>query len=324
MNTNKKEGALIQDANITIINMKPSLLKWILFNKSLYLMLIPGILYYVVFKFVPLFGSIIAFQDYNIFEGIRGSKFVGFKWFSYMFTSSSFLKILFNNLIISFYQIIFSFPAPIVIAILLNELRNMAFKRTIQTVIYLPHFLSWTIVAGLVYMLLSSQTGILNNLLVTWGIVDKPINFLQNPSYVRGIIVLSGMWKECGWNTIIILATLTSISPSLYEAAKIDGAGRWQQCIYITLPGILPAIVTLLLLRVGNIMDLGFESIYPFVNPLTAEKADVFDTYTYVVGVINGQYSMTTAIGLFKSVVSLVLMLGANKISKTTTGESLI
>jgi len=316
---NSKDSASV----LTQKNKHSSLWKYVIQNKALYLMLIPAMIFYVVFKFIPLGGSVIAFQDYNIFKGIGGSQWVGLKWFKYMFTSSNFLQVLTNNLIISFYQIVFSFPAPIIIAILLNEIHNMSFKRVVQTTIYLPHFLSWTIVAGIAYMLLSSQTGMVNSLLVNLNIVDKPVNFLQNPDYVRPIIVLTGIWKECGWNTIVILASLTSISPTLYEAARIDGAGRWKQCLYITIPGLMPAVITLLLLRVGSIMDLGFEPIYPFVNSLTASKADVFDTYTYTVGVINGQYSMTTAIGLFKSIVGLVLLLGSNKLCKTLTDESL-
>lgn len=286
-------------------------------------MLIPGLLFYIVFRYVPLLGSVIAFKDYNIFEGILRSDWVGLKWFLQVFRSDYFGSLLVNTLAISLYQILFSFPVPIILALLMNEVRKMSFKRTIQTVIYLPHFLSWSIVAGLAYMMLSSQTGLVNNLLITSGLIREPIEFLQDAQYTRAIIVGAGVWKEAGWNTIIFLASLSGISPTLYEASRIDGASRWKQCFYITIPGLMPAIVTLLLLKVGHIMELGFEPVYPFVNPLTASKGDVFDTYTYVVGVVRGQYSITTAIGLFKSVVGFVLLLLSNRVSKATVGEGI-
>lgn len=316
----------LTDRNKMISNKKiqTPLIKEILKNKALYIMLIPGFAFYLLFKYTPLLGSIIAFKDYNIFLGITKSPWVGFKWFSRLFQTDAFWSLLVNTLSISFYQIIFSFPLPIILALLMNEIRNMMFKKTIQTVIYLPHFLSWSIVAGLAYALLSSQVGIVNHLLLYMGLVNEPIDFLQNSRYTRTIIVVAGMWKEAGWNTIIFLATLTGINPGLYEAAQIDGASRWKQCFYITLPGLMPAIVTLLLLKVGNIMDLGFEAVYPFVNPITASKGDVFDTYTYVVGVIGGQYSVTTAIGLFKSVVGFILLIVCNKVSKAALGEGII
>lgn len=291
-------------------------------NHPFYLMLVPAVLYFLIFRYIPLAGSVIAFKDYNIFKGIIASDWVGLQWFHQLFTFPKFLKLLQNTLLIGFYQIIFAFPAPIILAILMNELRMMKLKRIVQTIVYLPHFLSWTIVAGLVYMLLSVQTGLVNTVYANLT-GNEPINFLQNVHYVRTIIVSSGMWKEVGWGTIIFLAALTGISPSLYEASTIDGAGRWKQFVHITLPGLLPAITVMLLLKLGHVMDLGFEQIYPFLNPLTSEKADVFDTYTYRAGVVGGQYSFTTAVGLFKSVVGFTLLLVFNKASKVTTGEGL-
>ncbi len=291
-------------------------------NHPFYLMLVPAVLYFLIFRYIPLAGSVIAFKDYNIFKGIIASDWVGLQWFHQLFTFPKFVRLLQNTLLIGFYQIIFSFPAPILLAILMNELRMMKLKRVVQTIVYLPHFLSWTIVAGLVYMLLSVQTGLVNTVYVNLT-GNEPINFLQNADYVRTIIVSSGMWKEVGWGTIIFLAALTGISPSLYEASTIDGAGRWKQFVHITLPGLLPAITVMLLLKLGHVMDLGFEQIYPFLNPLTSEKADVFDTYAYRAGVVGGQYSFTTAVGLFKSVVGFALLLVSNKASKLTTGEGL-
>ena len=291
-------------------------------NHPFYLMLVPAVVYFLIFRYIPLAGSVIAFKDYNIFKGIIASDWVGLQWFHQLFTFPKFTSILQNSLLIGFYQIIFAFPAPIILAILMNELRMMKLKRAVQTIVYLPHFLSWAIVAGLVYMLLSVQTGLVNTVYVNWT-GNEPIDFLQNASYVRTIIVSTGMWKEVGWGTIIFLAALTGISPTLYEASTIDGAGRWKQFVHITLPGLLPAITVLLLLKLGNVMDQGFEQVYPFLNPLTSEKADVFDTYTYRAGVVGGQYSFTTAVGLFKSVVGFALLLVSNRVSKATTGEGL-
>ncbi len=301
------------------VRKKPS---YFVKNHPFYLMLVPAVLYFLIFRYIPLAGSVIAFKDYNIFKGIIASDWVGLQWFQQLFTFPKFVRLLQNTLLIGFYQIIFSFPAPIILAILMNELRMMKLKRVVQTIVYLPHFLSWTIVAGLVYMLLSVQTGLVNTVYVNLT-GNEPINFLQNADYVRTVIVTSGMWKEVGWGTIIFLAALTGISPSLYEASTIDGAGRWKQFVHITLPGLLPAITVMLLLKLGHVMDLGFEQIYPFLNPLTSEKADVFDTYTYRAGVVGGQYSFTTAVGLFKSVVGFALLLVSNKASKLTTGEGL-
>lgn len=287
----------------------------------LYSMLIPGFLYLFVFKYVPLLGSVIAFQNYNIFAGFLNSEWVGLKWFEQLFNYPQFTRLIRNTLIISFYQILFAFPAPIILACLLNELRLMWSKRVIQTVVYLPHFLSWTIIYGLAYLMLSSQVGLVNTLLGEFGI--EPIFFLQEAEYFRTIVIASGMWKEMGWSAIIFLAALAGINPSLYEAARIDGAGRWGQFVNVTLPGLIPAITILLLLKVGDVMDTGFEQIYIFLTPLSYSIGDVLDTFAYRTGILNGQYSLTTAIGLFKSVIGFILIVVCNQISKSTTGESL-
>lgn len=290
-------------------------------HRALYIMLIPGVAYILIFKYIPLLGSVIAFKDYNIFKGFLGSDWVGFKYFYEMFAYPQFGRLLRNTLIISLYQTIFAFPAPIILALLMNELRNMAFKRTVQTILYLPHFLSWVIIGGIGYMLLSPQTGLINQWIMASG--HDPIFFLQEPKYFRTIIVGSGMWKEMGWNAIIFLAALAGISPTLYEAAKIDGAGRWKQFVHVTFPGILPAVMLLLLLKIGHTLDLGFEHIYIFLTPITFEVGDVLDTYSYREGIVNGKYSFTTAIGLFKGVVGFVLLIIANRASKATTGEGI-
>ncbi|WP_241242874.1 ABC transporter permease [Paenibacillus whitsoniae] len=290
-------------------------------NSALYIMLIPVFIYFITFKYVPLLGSVIAFKDYNIFEGFLKSKWVGFQWFELMYSNPQYIRLIKNTLLISLYQIVFSFPAPIILACLLNEIRNMAFKRSVQTVLYLPHFLSWTLVYGLAYMMLSEQSGLVNDMFKGVGL--PTFDFLQSPSAFRSVVVSAGIWKEMGWSTIIFLAALSGISPSLYEAAKMDGAGRWKQFQYVTFPGLLPAITILLLLKIGNVMDVGFEQVYIFLSPITFEVGEILDTYAYRLGIMNGQFSITTAIGLFKSVIGFVLLVGANKISKSTTGESL-
>ncbi|QGR00274.1 sugar ABC transporter permease [Paenibacillus psychroresistens] len=284
-------------------------------------MLIPVFIYFLVFKYLPLLGSVIAFKDYNIFEGFIKSKWVGLQWFELMYTNPEYIKLVRNTLIMSLYQIIFSFPAPIILACLLNEIRNMAFKRSVQTVLYLPHFLSWTLVYGLAYMMLSQQTGFVNEIFKS---MNLPVfNFLQSSEHFRSVVISAGIWKDMGWSTIIFLAALAGVSPSLYEAAKIDGAGRWKQFIHVTFPGLLSAIVILLLLKIGSVLDVGFEQVYIFLSPITYEVGEILDTYAYRLGIMNGQFSMTTAIGLFKSVIGLILLLGANQLSKSTTGESL-
>lgn len=306
----------------SILNVrKQSLLTYILKHRALYIMLIPGVLYFILFKYVPMLGSVIAFQNFNIFKGFLHSEWVGFKWFHQLFSYPQFIRLFRNTLIISFYQIIFAFPAPIILACLLNELNQLRLKRWVQTIVYLPHFLSWTIIFGLAYGLLSQQIGLINHLIMQAG--GESIHFLQTPGYFRTIIVSSGIWKEMGWNSIIFLAALAGISPSLYEAAKIDGAGRWKQFVHVTVPGLLPAVMILLLLKIGYVLDLGFEQIYVFLNPLTYETGDVLDTFSYRAGILNGQYSLSTAIGLFKSVIGLLLLVIANRTSRATTGESL-
>ncbi|KGX84569.1 ABC transporter permease [Pontibacillus marinus] len=287
---------------------------------QIYSMLIPGILYFIIFKYIPLGGIVIAFQDYNVFNGVFDSPWVGFKHFKNLFEYPEFYQVLNNTILISLYQLILGFPAPIILALLLNEVRKMMFKRTIQTVLYLPHFLSWVIVGGLVISFLSPSTGLVNEVIKYFG--GAPIFFVQEPEYFRGIIVSSAIWKEVGWGTIIYLAAIAGINPELYEAAEVDGAGKLRQAISITIPSILPTIMVLLLLKIGNILDLGFEQIYMLLNPLVRDTGEVFDTYIYRVGLLGGQYSYTTAIGLFKSVVGFILLVGANKLSKKITGNS--
>ena len=290
--------------------------------KMLYAMVIPGILYFIIFKYVPLLGNVIAFQEYNIFKGIFKSQWVGLNNFTMLFQNGEFLRILKNTIIINFYDLLFGFTAPLILALIINDMANIRLRKIVQQVVYLPHFLSWTILGGIVItQLLSPSQGLINMLLQKQGI--KPIYFMTEPSMARGIVVLSGIWKDMGWGTVVYLAAMTGINPNLYEAASLDGAGKFKQLIYITLPSIVPVIVTLFLLRIGHFLDFGFDRIWIFQNASNTSVLEIFDTYIYKVGIQQGRYSYTTAVGLFKSVVGFLLLYGGNWFSKKTTGESL-
>ncbi|THF78483.1 sugar ABC transporter permease [Cohnella fermenti] len=284
-------------------------------------MVAPGIVFFLLFKVFPMLGIVIAFQNYNYYEGILHSPFVGFAHFKELFEYPEFARIFKNTMIISFYQLIFEFPTPILLALLLNEVGHSFLKRTFQTLMYLPHFLSWVIVGGLTISLLSPSTGFVNEVLGWFG--REPISFMQESSYFRSIIITSGVWKEVGWGTIVFLAALAGINPEMYESAQVDGAGKLRQLVSITLPSLLPTIMVVLLLKIGSMMDLGFEHIYMLLNPLVYDTGEVLDTFIYRLGLLGGQLSYTTAIGLFKSVIGLVLVVGANQLSKRTTGNSI-
>ncbi|GGG11990.1 protein LplB [Paenibacillus albidus] len=289
--------------------------------RTLYLLSIPGILYFLIFKYVPLFGSVIAFQNYNIFKGFSGSEWVGLEHFRTMFAHYDFLRILNNTLLLGLYDLVIAFPVPIVLAILLNEVRLVVYKRFLQTIVYMPHFLSWVVISGIFIGIFSTDAGVVNKALGLLGL--EPIYFLGEDSYIRTILIGSGIWRDSGYGTIIFLAAIAGINPDLYEAAEVDGAGRLKQIWSITLPSLLPTITILLLLHIGKFMDLGFERVYVFLNPLNTGSGEILDTYIYKAGLMSQQYSYTTAIGLFKSVVGLVLIMIGNIFSKKTTGESL-
>jgi len=289
--------------------------------RTLYLISIPGILFFLVFKYLPLLGSVIAFQNYNLFAGFKGSPWVGLEHFERMFRHHDFLRILKNTLLLGTYDILFAFTAPIVLALLLNEVRLALYKKIVQTIIYAPHFLSWVIVSGIFVGMLSPSSGIVNVILGWFGV--EPIYFLGEDSFIRTILVGSGLWRDVGWGTIIYLAALTGINPELYEASQIDGAGRWKQTLSITIPALLPVITVLFLLKIGDFMDYGFERVFVFQNPLNIQNSEILDTYIYKAGLKQLQYSYATAIGLFKSVVGLFLLAIANTLSRKATGESL-
>jgi len=296
--------------------LKPAHRTWRgwLMDWDLYLLLLPGLLFFLVFKYVPMWGVIIAFMDYSPFRGILGSEWVGFKHFVTLFTYDQFWRIFRNTIVISFYNLVFFFPAPIVLSLLLNEIRKQVFKRFVQTVIYVPHFVSWVVVAGMTYLMLGTQGGLVNELIKAGG--GEAVPFLTTPEWFRGLIVSQSIWKETGWGTIIFLAALSGVDPQLYEAAIVDGAGRWRQMWHVTLPAIRSTIFILLILRLGHVLDVGFEQIFLMLNSTVNEVGDVFETYVYREGLVGGKFSYTTAVGLFKSAIGLIMVVLANWIAK--------
>ncbi|NHN30166.1 sugar ABC transporter permease [Paenibacillus sp. S3N08] len=277
-------------------------------------MILPGLVYFLLFKYLPMWGMVIAFQDYISFLGVAGSQWVGLKHFINFFNDPDFFMLFRNTILLALYNLFFFFPLPIIIALMLNELKNQVLKRWVQSLIYIPHFMSWVVISGIVYILLTPEAGIINELIVTMG-GDK-INFLANSNWFRTLIILEVIWRETGWGTIIFLAALAGVDPQLYEAAKMDGAGRIRQLWNITLPCIRSTIVILLILRLGNFMDSGFEQIFLMMNAMNREVAEVFDTYVYTYGIVQGQFSYSTAVGLFKSLIALILVMGANYAAK--------
>ena len=290
-------------------------------DKYLIALMLPGLLYFILYKYVPLLGSIIAFQEYSPFLGIRRSPWVGLEHFRKLFSDPEIVRVLWNTLQISFLQIVFAFPAPIILALMLNEVRQEVFKRFIQSIVYLPHFLSWVIIVGICVIFLRSE-GVINSFLN--GVLGwSKIPFLTNPAFFKPLIVLQVIWKESGWGTVIFLAALAGISPTLYEAAVMDGANRWRRIWHITLPGLRSTIVILLILRLGNVLDTGFEQIFLMLNPFTMDTGNVLDTYVYFEGIEGAEFSFATAVGLFKGAVGLVLVVLANRLAKRFGEEGL-
>ncbi|MFD0715428.1 ABC transporter permease [Paenibacillus sp. GCM10027626] len=288
--------------------------------KFIYFIALPGLLYYAIYEYWPMYGASIAFKQFIPIKGISGSPWVGFDHFIDFFNSYYFYRILTNTLLISFYSIVFGFPMPIILALLLNELRNKYFKGTVQTITYLPHFISVVIISGLLIEF-TAKSGLFNDVIALFG--GNRENLLLQPGLFRTIFVGSGIWQELGWSSIIYLAALSGISPELYEAAKIDGAGRWKQMLHVTLPGIKTTIVILLILRLGQVMNVGFEKIILLYNPATFETADVISSFVYRKGLLETNYSYSAAVGLFNSVINLIILLGANRFSRKMSGSGL-
>ncbi len=283
-------------------------------DKWMYILLLPGLLYFLIFKYVPMWGVLLAFKNYQPFTGFWNSEWVGFDHFRNFFQNPDFARLMRNTLLLSLYNLVFFFPAPIAIALLLNEIRKDFYKRTIQTLIYVPHFISMVIVASISYVFLTTEGGIVNSMLEQY--TGHKIDFLSNPEWFRPLIILQTMWKECGWGTIIFLAALAGVDTEQYEAAIVDGANRWRQMWHITLPSVRSTIIILLILRVGDVLENGFEQIYLMTNALNREVADVFDTYVYMMGITQGAFSYSTAVGLFKSIVGVILVFTSNYLAK--------
>ncbi|MCY8487895.1 polygalacturonan/rhamnogalacturonan ABC transporter permease [Bacillus atrophaeus] len=290
------------------------LLNKLMQQKYLYLMILPGCIYFLLFKYVPMWGIVIAFQDYQPFLGILGSEWVGLKHFVRLFTEPTFFILLKNTLLLFALNLIIFFPVPILLALLLNEVRIALFKKFIQTLIYIPHFMSWVIVVSLSFVLLTVDGGLINELIAFFG--GEKINFLLNEEWFRPLYILQVIWREAGWSTIIYLAAITAVDPQLYEAAKMDGAGRLRQMWHITLPAIKSVIVVLLILKIGDTLELGFEHVYLLLNTTNREVAEIFDTYVYTAGLKQGQFSYSTAVGVFKAAVGLILVMLANRLAK--------
>jgi putative aldouronate transport system permease protein len=290
-------------------------LRQVVRHRWLYLMLLPGLVYFLVFKYWPMYGLTIAFKDYVPFLGYSGSPWVGLKHFEALFTGPDFGRLMINTLMLALLTVVFVFPAPIVVALLLNELRTNIVKRSVQSLIYIPHFLSWTIVASLTYLMFSVDYGVLSGWIhdIVGG---QRVDYVAREEWFRPIIVLQLLWKQTGWGTIIYLAALASVDAQLYEAARVDGAGRWRQLWHITLPSIRPAIVVMAILSSGNLLDTGFEQIWLMTTSLNRSVADVFDTYVYYIGITQGAFSYSTAVGLFKGVVGVFLIVGSNWLAK--------
>lgn len=280
----------------------------------LYLFMLPGLVFLAIFKYVPMGGVVIAFKEYNNVLGVFKSPWVGLKHFRYLFQAADFLRVLRNSIVISLLRLLAGFPAPILLALLLNEIRGQAYKRAMQTVLYLPHFISWVVVYGILQNFLSPTTGILNRLIVQLG--GEPVQFLMKVRYFRSVVVISDIWKSVGWGTVVYMAAISSVDPTYYEAAIIDGAGRVRRIFSVTLPMIANTIVVMLILRMGSLLSNGFEQIYLMQNALNSEVAEIFETYTYRIGIREGRFSYSSAVGLFQSIVGFILIMTTNAASR--------
>lgn len=284
-------------------------------------MFIPVILYFVIFCYVPMYGVIISFQDYYPRLGITGSEWVGFKHFEKLFTGRYFFPVLRNTLIISIGKLLFGFPAPIILCLLLNEVRSLKFKKVVQTISYLPHFISWVVLASIVQTILSPSSGVVNYIIQLLG--GEPIFFMGSSDWFRKVIVGSSIWRDTGWQTVVFMAAILSIDPQLYEAADLDGAGMFQKMIYVTLPCIAPTIIIMFIMATGNVIQDDFDQIYNMLNAKVMDVGDVIGTYTYRMGIEKMNFSYATAVGLFKNVVSLILVTFTNAFSRKLSGSSL-
>jgi putative aldouronate transport system permease protein len=319
-----KEGSFLSPAQVPspspvgpavrTLRRKDSLWAYLVKNRFLYMLLIPVAAYLILFKYAPIFGEVIAFKNYRLSEGVWDSAWVGFDQFEKLFQSREFYTVLRNTLLLNLYNLVFAFPAPIVLALLLNEVRSEGYKRVLQNLLYIPHFISWVVLGSIIIALLSPSTGYVNYLLKGLGL--EPIFFLADKTWWPITFIGSSVWKEAGFGTILYLAAMSSIDPTLYEAAKIDGASKLRQIWHVTLPGIRSTIAILLILQVGKMMDVGFEQVYALRNPAVTSVAEVISTFVYTRGIVNLQYSYTAALGLFQSLIALILVVTVNRVIK--------
>ncbi|MCQ6560500.1 ABC transporter permease subunit [Paenibacillus mendelii] len=286
------------------------------FNQSKYLLLlfIPCLIYYILFRYFPMFGVIISFKEYNIFKGVINSPWVGFKYYEMFFQSHDFYKLLRNTFLLGLYKLLFGFPAPILLALMLNEVKQRIFKKFVQSISYLPHFISNVVVVSMILMFLSPSSGIVNQLIQAFGM--DPVNFMSRPELFRAIYVLSEVWQHTGWEAILYLAALSSIDPMLYEAAEMDGASRWKKTIHITLPGIVPVIIVLFILNIGSVLDISFEKVFLLYNPAIYETSDILSTFVYRTGLGQGNFSYASAVDVFTGIIGLIFIYSANSISR--------
>lgn len=289
-------------------------------NWVLYVMMVPALVYFLLYCYFPMFGLVIAFQDYRVGDPFLGGKFVGFKHFTDFFQSYYFGRLLKNTFLLSMGVLIFGYPVPLIFALLLNEVRHLKFKKLAQTITYLPHFISLVVICGLI-LDFTKMDGLINTLIKACG--GEPIPFMSKPEWFKPVYIISDIWSSFGWNSIIFIAALLGIDQEQYEAASLDGAGRLKKILYISIPGITPVIMTTLLMRLGRVMSLGFEKVFNLYNASTYETADIISTFVYRQGILNANYSSAAAIGLFNAVINLALVMAANRISKKLTESSL-
>lgn len=283
-------------------------------QRYLLILLLPALVYYIIFHYIPMYGVIIAFKDYKFSKGIMGSVWVGLEHFRRLFGMESFWQVFRNTIIIGIWKFFWGFPAPVIFALFLNELTQVRFKKTVQTISYLPHFVSWVVLGGILMQLLSPSTGPVNTVLKQLGM--DPVYFLADPKWFRTVLVVSHVWKSIGWGSIVYIAALTSVDQEIYEAAMIDGANRFQRMFKITIPEITPVITIMLIMAVGHLINDDFDQVFNLYNSAVYSVGDVISTYTYRSGLVDMEYSFATAVGLFKNVISVVLVVGANMVCK--------
>ena len=309
-----------KDKEVQLIN-KQSLWTRIKRDKLLILMVLPVVIHFLVFRYYPMYGNIIAFKNYSPVKGILGSPWAGLRYFKQFFNSPYFFRVIRNTILISFYSLLWGFPLPILFALMTNDLKSPGYRRAVQSLSYIPYFISTVVVAGMLFNFLSPSNGIINKFLGFFGV--NPIHFLMEPKWFRTVFIASGIWQGFGWSSIVYIAALSGVNPELYEAATIDGAGRFGKIFHVSLPAILPTIVITLILNIGSFMSVGYEKIILLYNPITMETADVISSFVYRVGLVENNASLGAAVGLFNAAINLVLVILTNRIAKKVSDVSL-